>query len=243
MESSIKNLPRERWKIVKLPNDPSNRKRLAISDFGRVKTYSKSGKEGLIKGTLQNGYEIIKLKLFKDRSRAAGKKLVDLRTQLNAMKSKGSKANKQTLATLQKKYKADMHSDELSRMINISYLTHRLVAEQFCKKSPKRELVIHLDFAKRNNKYSNLKWCTQEEVTAHQMKNPTVIKAFKARKGKRPESRTAFKLNETNVISIKRHLAKGLKLSDLAKKFKVSETQIKRIQKGENWGDIKVPKK
>ncbi len=243
MESTIKNLPREKWKLVKIANDPSKRKRIAISDFGRVKTYSKSGKETIIKGTLQNGYEIIKLKLFKDRSRAAEKRLVDMRNQIADLKSKGKKANKQTLASLQKKYKEDMHADELSRMINISYLTHRLVAEQFCKKTSNRNLVIHKDFAKRNNKFTNLKWCTQEEVTAHQMKNPVVIEAFKARKGKRPENRTAFKLNETNVISIKRHLAKGVKMSELARKFKVSETQIKRIQKGENWGDIKIPKK
>lgn len=240
MESSIKNLPRERWKLVKLQNDPSNRKRLAISDLGRVKTYSKTGKESLIKGTLQNGYEIIKLKLFKNRGRAAEKKLTDLREQVNKLKSKGG--NKQAASTLQKRYKDEMHSDELDRMINISYLTHRLVAEQFCKKSPKRELVIHLDFNKRNNKFTNLKWCNQEEVTAHQMKNPTVIKAFKARKGKRPESRTAFKLNETKVVSIKRQLAKGVRLSELARKHAVSETQIKRIERGENWGDIKVPK-
>lgn len=166
-----------------------------------------------------------------------------MRNQIADLKSKGKKANKQTLASLQKKYKEDMHADELSRMINISYLTHRLVAEQFCNKTSNRNLVIHKDFAKRNNKFTNLKWCTQEEVTAHQMKNPVVIEAFKARKGKRPENRTAFKLNETNVISIKRHLAKGVKMSELARKFKVSETQIKRIQKGENWGDIKIPKK
>lgn len=242
MESSIKNLPRERWKNVKLANDPSKRKRLAISDFGRVKTYSKTGKESLIKGTLQNGYEIIKLKLFKNRGRAAEKKLSDLREQLTKLKSKSGKSNKQGAASLQKRYKEEMHSDELGRMINISYLTHRLVAEQFCKKSPKRELVIHLDFDKRNNKYTNLKWCNQEEVTAHQMKNPAVIKAFKKRKGKRPESRTAFKLNETKVISIKRQLAKGVRLSELARKHDVSETQIKRIERGENWGDIKVPK-
>ncbi len=242
MESPIKNLPRERWKTIKLANDPANRKRLAISDLGRVKTYSKTGKESLIKGTLQNGYEIIKLKLFKKRGRAAEKKLSDLREQLDKLKSKSGKSNKQAIATLQKKYKEEMHSDELDRMINISYLTHRLVAEQFCKKTANRDLVIHLDFNKRNNKYTNLKWCNQVEVTAHQMKNPTVIKAFKARKGKRPDSRTAFKLNETKVISIKKQLAKGVKLSELARKHDVSETQIKRIERGENWGDIKVPR-
>ena len=73
--------------------------------------------------------------------------------------------------------------------------------------------------------------------------NTAVIKAFKKRKGKRPENRNAFKLNETNVLSIKKQLARGTKLSELAKKHDVSETQIKRIQRGENWGDVKIPKK
>src|SRR5205823_698890 len=130
---------------------------------------------------------IIKLKLFRDRSRAADKRLSDLRQQVSDLKSKGKKANKKTFADLKKKYKTEMHADELSRMINISFLTHRLVAEQFNKKTPKRDLVIHKDYDKRNNKYSNLKWVSQEECTVHQMKNPAVIKAFKKRRGKRPE--------------------------------------------------------
>jgi len=265
MEPSIKNLPKERWKNVKLENDDPKRKRLAISDLGRVKTFSKSGKESLIKGTLQNGYEIIKLKLFKDRGRTAEKRLNDMRKEIADHKStietlriqaSDRKANKQLkerskkqlaelkqkLPLLQKQYKEAMHSDELQRMINISFLTHRLVADAFQKKSATRNLVIHLDFDKRNNKFTNLKWVNQVECTVHQMKNPTVIKAFKARKGRRPENRSAFKLNETKVIAIKKQLAKGVKLSMLAKKHNVSETQIKRIERGENWGDIKIPK-
>lgn len=240
MESTIKNLPRERWKTVKVTEDPTGRKRLAVSDFGRVKTFSKTGVENLISGSLQNGYEIIKLKLFKVRSRAAEKKLSDLREGL--IKAKTRSGNKASIASLQKKYQEEMHADELDRMINVSYLTHRLVAENFCAKSANRNLVIHLDFNKKNNKYSNLKWVTQEECTNHQMKNPAVIRAFRQRKGKRPENRGAFKLNETKVLNIKKALAKGSSLRNLALKHDVSETQIKRIQRGENWADIKLPK-
>lgn len=266
MNSPIKSLPRERWKNVKLEQDEPGKKRLAISDSGRVKTYSKTGKESLIAGTLQNGYEIVKLKLFETRTPSAEKKLKDLRNKVSKSKEEQErlrglisdrKTNKQVLQSsrkqlaelkqqlpaLAKSYKEQMHADELGRMINISHLTHRLVAAAFCKKSGKRELVIHLDFDKRNNKLTNLKWVNQLECTEHQMKNPAVIKAFKARKGKRPENRAAFKLNEINVISIKRQIAKKVKLSVIAKKYAVSETQIKRIERGENWGDIKVPKK
>ena len=266
MKSTEKNLPGERWKIIHLPNDPSDRKRLAISDFGRVKSYSKTGKESLIAGTYQNGYSIIKLKLFSERTESGEKKLIALRKAIARVKAKyeslrllasNRKAAKQVIATSRKemaeikqqlallaiKYKGAKHDDELGRMINVSFLAHRLVAEKFCKRSPKRDLVIHLDYNKSNNKYSNLKWTNQLECTAHQMKNPNVIKAFKKRKGQRAVNRTSYKLNETNVINIKKQLVQGVKTSKIAKKHDVSETQIKRIARGDNWGNIKVPKK
>ncbi len=265
MESIIKNLPGERWKVVSLPTIPSKRKRLAVSDKGRVKSYTKTGKESILMGTVQNGYEIIKLKLFTERSPIMEKKLESMRKQISRHKlnlisfrkqtsdrkaAKQIVANarkqvesiKQLLPAIQKKYTDEIHKDELARMINVSYLTHRLVAEYFCKRAPKKMLVIHLDFNKRNNKPSNLKWVNQEECTVHQLKNPNVIKAFKARKGKRYEDGAGIKLNQTKVAVIKRQLFNGVKPSKIAKKHNVSETQIRRIERGDNWGDIKMAK-
>lgn len=45
-----------------------------------------------------------------------------------------------------------------------NFYIHRLVAEHFVPNTnDKNKVVNHLDFDKRNNKASNLEWCTQKE--------------------------------------------------------------------------------
>ena len=113
---------------------------------------------------------------------------------------------------------------------------HRLVAELYCSQETElHKFVIHLNYVKDNNYYKNLVWCTQEELTEHNKKNPKVIKSRK--KG----VITNAKLSETEVIRLKMKLKRGKnKLYKIAKEFGITHTQLNRIRSGENWGHIKI---
>ena len=125
--------------------------------------------------------------------------------------------------------------------MNFAALVHRLVAEKFLSKpTEKKRFIIHLDHNKENNKASNLRWATQEEVTKHNTKNPLVIAAMKERKHRNFIAWS--KLTEPKVLAIKKLLAKNKTLREIAKKFDVSDMQVHRIKTGENWAHVKIPK-
>jgi len=110
---------------------------------------------------------------------------------------------------------------------------HRIVAESFISQpSEAHEYVIHLDHDKKNNKYTNLRWSTQEEVNQHAKNSPLYNQA-------REKQREHYKLNEAKVKMIKRMLKrKKVKMKIIAKQFGISHTQLNRIKNGENWADV-----
>ncbi len=116
-----------------------------------------------------------------------------------------------------------------------NYYLHRLVAEYFSKKpGTKHAFVIHLDHSKENNKADNLKWVKHEDQIAHALKDPNVMQRQNPDEGP--------KLTVAKVRQIKRALnAKSQPtLKALAKQFRVSDMQIHRIKKGENWSHVKI---
>ncbi|MEO1438573.1 MAG: NUMOD4 domain-containing protein [Bacteroidota bacterium] len=125
------------------------------------------------------------------------------------------------------------------KMLNIRFddgtrggkYVHKVVAELFLKRpSEDHEIVIHLDYNKMNNRSGNLKWVTKDEWKAHLLKNPN----FQAARANQKH-----KLTEADVKMIKRMLARGKqKHKTIARKFGISVTQVKRIEKGENWKDV-----
>jgi transposase len=115
---------------------------------------------------------------------------------------------------------------------------HREVAKLFSKKaSPKHRYVVHVNHNKLDNRSSNLKWATQDEVAKHQQKSPAKI-AYK----KVQASRTVgLKLNANQVKAIKKLLddpRRKQTYRQLAEKYGVSEMTLYRIRSGENWGRI-----
>ncbi len=117
---------------------------------------------------------------------------------------------------------------------------HKLVAEYFIEKpSNEHTSVIHLDFNKKNNHTSNLKWVTKDELTEHHKKNPNILEARK----NAPKPQKGHKLTSTDVIRIKKMIAnpnRKTRMKLIAKQFGISEMQLYRIKSGENWGHIKV---
>src|SRR5690606_15215999 len=114
-----------------------------------------------------------------------------------------------------------------------SRYVHRLVAEHFLEKNDGEEYVIHLNYDKTDNRVENLKWATKREKELHQFSNPNWEKVIKERNKK------IGKLSEGKVKIIKRQLKNNrARINMIAKRFGVSDTQIHRIKKGENWSSV-----
>lgn len=251
----------EVWKEINFEGDYTNYRKLLVSDFGRVKSFVTPKQETghLLKGSLQEGYPIIRFKMYKKRSAEALHKLDETKSHLNEALAKVAEAKKnlkQTvlykgknnqvnrhlqqlmaeLAAARKKYKETYKAAEQKRVENIGVLVHRMVAANFCiKPSDEHVFVIHKDYNRLNNRLTNLQWATQEMSTAHQQKSPFVIEEKKLRGGNPNGVVRNHKLNVTRVMLIKKKLLEGKPMRHLAKQFKVTETQIARIKKGENW--------
>ena len=143
----------------------------------------------------------------------------------------------QSLNELTKKLAKQFKINSKDRMINYHSLIHKLVAEYFCRKpSLSHTVVAHLDFNKLNNRSSNLKWMTREENFTHQQKSPAV-KEVQNRRKSNPNTKVA-KLTITKVMLLKKMLAQGKPLRTLVKQFKITDTQILRIKRGENWAEV-----
>ncbi len=111
----------------------------------------------------------------------------------------------------------------------------RLVAQYFIPNYVKEKcVVLHKDFNKENNVYTNLKWATKSERVQRKIFNPN-------RKNKDIIIPNA-KLTETEVIRIKKKINdpnRKTRLKMIAKQFGISEMQLYRIKTGENWGHVK----
>jgi hypothetical protein len=186
----IKKIPGEVWKNLQFPGWKELRKKYAVSNMGRVASYTDDVHEDgkLLNGSLTTGYKSL---------------------NLHRPNSKGT------------------------------IYIHREVAKLFSKKpSPKHKYVIHANHNKLDNKSSNLKWATQEEVAVHQQNSPAKI-AYKKVQAARSNG---LKLNATQVKSIKKVLADPKRkhtFKQLADKYGVSEMTLYRIKSGENWGKVK----
>jgi len=119
--------------------------------------------------------------------------------------------------------------------LNCTKYVHKLVAETWLEKPDDKHIhVIHIDGNKKNNYYKNLKWATKEEVkerSSQYMKE-------KNRKLSKKDLITTSKLKESDVKVIKSMLKKGITQNIIAKLFKISEMQVTRIKRGENWGHV-----
>jgi DNA invertase Pin-like site-specific DNA recombinase len=89
----------------------------------------------------------------------------------------------------------------------------------------------------KNNHVSNLQWLTPEEAGK---RNGEFFKTIFGGK-KLPGERHHTKLKERDIIQLKKMLQKGIPQVKIAKLFCISEMQVTRIKRGENWGDVKVP--
>ncbi len=111
---------------------------------------------------------------------------------------------------------------------------HKEVATHFVeKRSEDCIYVIHPNFKRDNNHHTKIKWVTEAEWKEY-IKERKVVFGFK-----RPPGGGNKKLTRGQVALIKKALIVGkTRKKMIAKMFGVSSTQIKRIERGENWADV-----
>jgi hypothetical protein len=246
----VKDFPQEKWKRIEFGPGYTNENIMEVSNYGRIRTFNKISDGNVLKGSMINGYRIIRFKLFKPRDSVTMNKLEFLQKQVFSLarKIKLMKENKEDktkikesealLSTLKKNLSKKFADDTKKRSVYYHSLVHRQVAEHFCRKpSEKHTIVAHLDHDRLNNKSGNLKWMTPEDNYEHQRSSPHVIAEKQTRRNDR--SRNA-KLTVTKVMLLKKLLNQGKPMRTLVKQFKITDTQILRIKRGENWGEIKA---
>lgn len=114
---------------------------------------------------------------------------------------------------------------------------HREMAKLFLKKKAGSKYVIHRNYDKIDNTIKNLRWATLKQMIDHQQGSPAKI-AYKEKQANRTKG---LKLTATQVKKIKNILnnkSRNITISQLAKKYAVSEMTMYRIKSGENWGRI-----
>ncbi|MEP6512348.1 MAG: HNH endonuclease [Parafilimonas sp.] len=250
-----KDYPGEQWKTVKFDFKFTNDFRLEVSNFGRLRTFNKVSDGNIINGSMINGYRIIRLKLYRPREGKTQNRLDYLQQQVFKLtrKLKSLKENKESkkainettdlLNSLKKKLSKKFQNDLKERTIHYHSLVHRLAADYFLKKPTLKQIIVaHLDHDKLNNRSGNLKWMTPEENYKHQQNSPHVIKEKQERRHRRKEDSRATKLTVTKVMLLKKLLNQGKPMKQLVKHFKITDTQIFRIKRGENWADIEAAK-
>lgn len=253
MQEEFQSFIGEEWKTVNLRNRYVKDYQLEISNLGRLRSVTSKG-INLLNGSETNGYRVIRLKFFKPRKEKDQllldtflEKIRELKKEVKKNKKEGTvdafKKAQAELEKVQREKDKFLKKDSKQRIVYYQALVHRLVAEYFLRdKDIKDKVVAHLDFNKYNNRPSNLKWMTSEENMEHQQNSPYVIADYKKRKNRFVPSKNNSKLTETKVMYLKKLLNEGKSMKQLVRMFKVTETQIVRIKKGENWGRVKAAK-
>lgn len=118
-----------------------------------------------------------------------------------------------------------------------SFLVHKITADLFVNKTGEdQDTVIHLDWNKGNNHFTNLEWVTKAESYKRMFE-----RIHDKRRNSKEKVITYSKLNADDVVRIKSMLNRGITQNVIAKLFCVSEMQITRIKRGENWSHINIP--
>lgn len=122
---------------------------------------------------------------------------------------------------------ADDGSGKLVKNLSL----HRLICMAYNPNPLNLPQVNHIDGNKHNNHYSNLEWCTNKYNSDHAW--ATGLKTLETHA--RGESSGQSKLTELDVIDIREAT---IPMMDLALKYKVTPTTIRRIKSRESWAHI-----
>ena len=256
----------EEWKTIDLGEGFISNGRIEISSWGRIRTFNKVSSGKMLKGSMINGYRILRHRLFKPRNEETEQMIQVLRDQVAAVNkniltlkkslqkkdinrdeaaeiNRQLEAQKLELAEKKKIYDAAHRKYIMDRTVYYNELFHRLVAEYFLPKPAEDQTIVaHLDYDKLNNNVSNLCWMNIQENSKHQQSSPYVVSERKKRNSMNFITGASYKLTVTKVMFVKKLLNEGKPVKTLAKQFKVSENQILNIKNNKNWGFVEAAK-
>lgn len=115
---------------------------------------------------------------------------------------------------------------------SIYYYVHRLVASAFIGNKHNHPQVNHINGIKNDNRVKNLEWCTCEYNIRHSKE--IGIRTYQHVIGSR---NIKAKLTEDDIREIRR--CNDMKKIELAKKYGVSYSTIKRILNKSSWKHVK----
>lgn len=120
--------------------------------------------------------------------------------------------------------KVFLYSPKLAK----AFFVHRLVAQAFVPKKRGRTQVNHRDGDKLNNVVSNIEWCSVRENNAHAKKNGLY----------RPSRGSAHGMSRLSDKDVREIRKKKERVKDLAAKFGIHRTTVRRIIIRELWTHI-----
>lgn len=117
----------------------------------------------------------------------------------------------------------------------VNWYIHRLVATVFIpKESDEMIHVVHVDLNYKNNHVSNLSWAKRDKLIEN-------LKTRNALSNKRQKPNNT-KLKESDVALLKSMILNGVTNVKISKLFCISQMQVTRIKRGENWGYVQPRK-
>lgn len=124
---------------------------------------------------------------------------------------------------------------------------HRLVAAAFIGPAPPRCHVNHIDAVKRNNRATNLEYCSPRANAAHAKrmglypsKERSAVRKHPASYYKPDGSSTSADLSAKEVVSIRRALLSGEKGAVIGRRFGVGRMCISQIKTGQTWNRLET---
>lgn len=109
-----------------------------------------------------------------------------------------------------------------------NFIVHRIVAKAFIPNPKNYECVDHKDFDRKNNKVSNLRWCSQKMNVGYSKEAGRLKSVWGELSG-------MSKVSLSDVMDMKKLRESGLLHREIAKKFSLATCTVTQILNGNRW--------
>lgn len=108
---------------------------------------------------------------------------------------------------------------------------HRLIALVFLPNPHNKPCINHIDNNRANNNLKNLEWCTPQENSNHAKKQGRIFSP----KG---DEHFKSKIKESEIPNIRKMINDGIKVTQIAKIYKVNQPIISNIKSGKTYKHV-----